>query len=220
MSTIPSPLRQLLALAPVIPVYTPQSVGEAVQVAAALHRGGLPVIEVTLRTPVALAALEAMVKALPDAVIGAGTVLDGLHFDAAARAGARFVVSPGLTPRLLAAASAHALPFLPGVQSASELMAGLEAGLDTFKFFPAAPAGGTAMLRAFAGPFPQARFCPTGGITVETAPGYLRLGNVLCIGGSWLTPRAMLAAGDWVGVEGLARQAAAVGNEKRGTGNE
>src|SRR5690606_13386284 len=122
-----SPIRRILALAPVIPVYTPASVDEAVQVARALHRGGLPVIEVTLRTAAALPALEAMVRAVPDAVIGAGTVLDALHYEAAIRAGARFVVSPGLTPRLLAAAAESSLPFLPGVQDASQIMAGLDA---------------------------------------------------------------------------------------------
>jgi 2-dehydro-3-deoxyphosphogluconate aldolase/(4S)-4-hydroxy-2-oxoglutarate aldolase len=203
-----SAVRHTLRLAPVIPVYSPASIDEGVQVALALQRGGLPVIEVTLRTPVALAALAAMVQAAPDAVIGAGTVLDGAQYDAATRAGARFIVSPGATPRLLAAAAANGVPFLPGVQTASELMAGLEAGLDTFKFFPAVPAGGVGMLQAFAGPFPQVRFCPTGGISPATAPDFLALANVLCIGGSWLTPKNLLAAGDWAAVEHLARATA------------
>lgn len=200
-----SPIRTTLRRTPVIPVYSPAGVDEGVATAQALARGGLPVIEVTLRTPAALAALAAMVEALPDAIIGAGTVLDPAQYDAATRAGAKFVVSPGATPRLLAAAAANGVPFLPGVHTASELMAGLDAGLDTFKFFPAVPAGGVAMLQAFAGPFPQVRFCPTGGITPATAPGFLALPNVLCIGGSWLTPKELLAAGDWAAVEHLAR---------------
>lgn len=208
MSDAESAIRATLRLAPVIPVYAPASIDEGVQVALALQRGGLPVVEVTLRTPVALAALAAMVEAAPDAVIGAGTVLDSAQYDAAVRAGAKFIVSPGATPRLLAAADAHGTPFLPGIQTASELMAGLEAGLDTFKFFPAVPAGGVAMLQAFAGPFAHVRFCPTGGISPATAPDFLAQPNVLCIGGSWLTPRAVVAAGDWAAVEHLARATA------------
>src|SRR5688572_3021686 len=173
-----SAIRAILRREPVIPVYAPASVDEAVHTGQALVRGGLPVIEVTLRTPAALDALRAMAAALPDAIVGAGTVLDAAQFDAAVRAGAKFVVSPGATPALLAAARAHAVPFLPGVQTASELMAGLEAGLDTFKFFPAVPAGGIEMLRAFAGPFPGVRFCPTGGISPATAPAFLAQPNV------------------------------------------
>lgn len=205
-----SPIRALLRRAPVIPVYGPASVDEAVRVGEALVRGGLTVIEVTLRTPVAIDALAAMVKALPDAVIGAGTVLRRGHFREAVCAGAKFVVSPGATPELLAAAAGHGVPLLPGVQTASEVMAGLDAGLDTFKFFPAVPAGGVAMLQAFAGPFPHVRFCPTGGIAASTAGEFLALSNVLCVGGSWLTPRDALAAGDWAAVERLARAATAL----------
>ena len=203
-----SPIRALLRMAPVVPVYAPASVDEGVQVALALRRGGLPVIEVTLRTPAALAAIAAMVAVVPDAIIGAGTVLTPAQFDAAVDAGARFVVSPGATPALLAAARANEVPLLPGIQTASELMAGLDAGLDTFKFFPAVPAGGTAMLQAFAGPFAQVRFCPTGGISPATAPDFLAQPNVLCIGGSWLTPKGLLAARDWAAVEHLARATA------------
>ena len=203
-----SPLRAVLRRAPVIPVYAPASVGEAVHVARALVGGGLPVIEVTLRTPSALDALREIAAAVPDAIVGAGTVLDAAQFDAAVRAGAKFIVSPGATPALLAAAATRAVPFLPGVQTASELMAGLEAGLDTFKFFPAVPAGGIEMLQAFAGPFADVRFCPTGGISPATAPDFLGLPNVLCIGGSWLTPPGLLAAGDWGAIEHLARATA------------
>ena len=200
-----SAIRTILRRAPVIPVYAPASVDEAVHTGQALVRGGLPVIEVTLRTPAALDALREMAAALPDAIVGAGTVLDAAQFNAAVRAGAKFVVSPGATPALLSAAATRAVPFLPGVQTASELMAGLEAGLDTFKFFPAVPAGGVMMLQAFAGPFAHVRFCPTGGITPATAPPFLAQPNVLCIGGSWLTPAGLLAAGDWGAIEHLAR---------------
>jgi len=207
MSAAESTMRQLLRRAPVIPVYTPASVEEAVEVARALVRGGLPLVEVTLRTPVALAAMRAMIEQVPEAVVGAGTVLDADQLVAVHATGAAFAVSPGATPRLLAAAVERGLPFLPGVATASELMQALEAGLDCCKFFPAAQSGGPALLQAWAGPFPQLRFCPTGGITPDNAGDYLRLPNVTCVGGSWLTPRSLLAAGDWAGVEALARAA-------------
>ncbi|MFY2764001.1 bifunctional 4-hydroxy-2-oxoglutarate aldolase/2-dehydro-3-deoxy-phosphogluconate aldolase [Arenimonas sp. MALMAid1274] len=210
MSAAESRMRRWLALAPVIPVYTPATVDEAVQVAQALVRGGLPLIEVTLRTPVALDALRAMVRAEPAAVIGAGTVLDAGLLRQARDAGAAFAVSPGATPDLLRAAVAEGLPFLAGIATASDLMRGLEHGLDCFKFFPAAQAGGPALLQSFAGPFPAVAFCPTGGISAASAPDYLRLRNVRCVGGSWLTPADRLAAGDWAAVEALARAAAAL----------
>lgn len=203
-------MRAMLQRAPVIPVYTPANVEEAVQVARALVRGGLPLIEVTLRTPVALAALRAMVDAEPGAIVGAGTVLTATQLKEARAAGAAFAVSPGATPALLQAAVDEGLPFLPGIATASDLMRGLEHGLDCFKFFPAAQAGGPAMLQSLGGPFPQVVFCPTGGIGVDTAPDYLRLPNVRCVGGSWLTPKALLASGDWHEVEFLARAAAAL----------
>lgn len=207
MSAADSPMRRLLGRAPVIPVYTPGSVEEAVQVAKALLRGGLPVIEVTLRTPVALAALKAMIEAAPEAAIGAGTVLAPAQLREVAEAGAAFAVSPGATPALLEAARELRFPFLPGIATASELMQGLESGLDCFKFFPAAQAGGPALLSALAGPFADVLFCPTGGITLATAPDYLRLDNVACVGGSWLTTRERLAAADWAGIEVAAREA-------------
>lgn len=210
MSAADTPIRALLRLAPVIPVYTPASAEEAVQVAKALVRGGLPVIEVTLRTPAALDAVRAIAAEVPEAVVGAGTVLDSAQVEAVRAAGAKFGVSPGATPRLLAAIKANELPFLPGIATASELMQGLEAGLDTFKFFPAVPAGGVAMLQSFAGPFPQVRFCPTGGIAPATAPDFLAQPNVLCIGGSWLTPKNLLAQKDWTAIEHLARATAAL----------
>lgn len=201
-------VRAVLKLAPVIPVFTPDNIDDAVQVAHALFRGGLPVIEVTLRTPNAMEAIKAMVEAVPDAVVGAGTVLDAKQLEQLKAAGGRFAVSPGATDRLYAAARDADLPFLPGVATSSELMRGLEYGLDTFKFFPAVQAGGTAMLSAWNGPFGDVRFCPTGGISAQTASQFLHLPNVLCVGGSWLTTRELLQARDWTKIEQLAREAA------------
>lgn len=201
-------VRALLKLAPVIPVFTPDDVDDAVEVARALFRGGLPVIEVTLRSPRAMRALQAMVEAVPEAVIGAGTVLAPAQLEAVKAAGARFAVSPGATARLYAAARAADLPFLPGVATASELMQGLEQGLDTFKFFPAVAAGGAPLLSAWAGPFADVRFCPTGGISAQTAASFLHLPNVLCVGGTWLTTPTLLQQRDWTAIEALARAAA------------
>ncbi|HDS0923771.1 TPA: bifunctional 4-hydroxy-2-oxoglutarate aldolase/2-dehydro-3-deoxy-phosphogluconate aldolase [Stenotrophomonas maltophilia] len=203
-------VRAVLKLAPVIPVYTPESVDEAVHVAQALFNGGLPVIEVTLRTAIAMDAIQAMVEAVPDAVVGAGTVLTAAQMERVKAVGGRFAVAPGATERLYAAARDTDLPFLPGVATSSELMLGLEHGLDTFKFFPAVQAGGTAMLSAWNGPFGDVRFCPTGGISAQTARDFLHLPNVLCVGGSWLTTRALLQARDWAGIEELARASAAL----------
>ena len=203
-------VRAVLKLAPVIPVYTPESVDEAVQVAQALFNGGLPVIEVTLRTAVAMDAIQAMVDAVPDAVVGAGTVLTAAQMEKVKAIGGRFAVAPGATERLYAAARDTDLPFLPGVATSSELMRGLEHGLDTFKFFPAVQAGGIGMLQAWNGPFGDVRFCPTGGISAQTARDFLHLPNVLCVGGSWLTTRALLQAKDWAGIEGLAKASAAL----------
>lgn len=203
-------VRAVLKLAPVIPVYTPESVDEAVQVAQALFNGGLPVIEVTLRTAVAMDAIQAMVEAVPDAVVGAGTVLNAAQMEKVKAIGGRFAVAPGATERLYAAARDSDLPFLPGVATSSELMRGLEQGLDTFKFFPAVQAGGIGMLQAWNGPFGDVRFCPTGGISAQTARDFLHLPNVLCVGGSWLTTRALLQAKDWAGIEALAKASAAL----------
>jgi len=200
-------VRAVLKLAPVIPVFTPEDVDDAVQVAHALFRGGLPVIEVTLRTSIALDAIKAMVEAVPDAVVGAGTVLTAAQMEQVKAVGGRFAVSPGATDRLYAAARDTDLPLLPGVATSSELMRGLEQGLDTFKFFPAVQAGGAAMLSAWNGPFGDVRFCPTGGISAQTAAQFLHLPNVLCVGGSWLTTRELVQARDWAGIEQLARQA-------------
>ena len=201
------PLDSILRRAPIIPVFSPDAADTAIDVAKALVRGGLPVIEVTLRSDVALAALRAIAEHVPEAIVGAGTVLRAEQIDTARDAGAQFLVSPGVTEKLLAAASNQPVPLLPGIATASELMLGLAAGLRCFKFFPAASAGGPAMLRAFAGPFPHVWFCPTGGITPASAVDYLSLPNVICVGGSWLTPANAIATRDWSRIEALARAA-------------
>ncbi len=201
-------LREIVGLAPVIPVLTITDLEHAVPLARALSAGGLRVLEITLRTPVALAAIEAMRKAVPDAVIGVGTLTRAVDFAAADRVGAQFGVTPGLTPELAAASRGARFPLLPGVMTPTELIAARTAGFNVLKLFPAEQAGGVAMLRALGAPFPDVFFCPTGGITRATAPDYLQLPNVVCVGGSWVAPRAMLAAGDWAGIEALARDAA------------
>ncbi|GII63887.1 ketohydroxyglutarate aldolase [Sphaerisporangium krabiense] len=200
----------ILDLAPVIPVVVVDDARAAVPLARALVAGGLPAIEVTLRTPAALAAIAAIAAEVPDAVVGAGTVRTPADVTAAAGVGARFLVSPGATPALLDAMDGSGLPFLPGAATASEVLALAERGLTELKFFPAGPAGGVAYLKALAGPIPGVRFCPTGGIRPETAPEYLALPNVGCVGGTWLTPADALAAGDYTRVEKLAAEAAAL----------
>jgi 2-dehydro-3-deoxyphosphogluconate aldolase/(4S)-4-hydroxy-2-oxoglutarate aldolase len=201
-------IRSLLALAPVIPVLTIEKLEHAVPLARALSAGGLCVLEVTMRTPVALQAIEAMRKAVPEAVVGVGTLTRPEDFIAAGNAGAQFGVSPGLTGELANAAKSASYPLLPGVMTPSELIAALNWGFDTFKLFPAQQAGGIAMLKALGGPFPDVVFCPTGGITRATAPDFLALPNVACVGGSWVAPTDKLRAGDWQAVEELARDAA------------
>jgi len=200
----------IAARAPVIPVLTIERLADAVPLARALVKGGLPVLEVTFRTGVAIEALAAIVRDLPDAVVGAGTVLDEAQLRQAIAAGARFGVSPGCTAALARAIEASGLPFLPGVQTVSEAMAAREQGFRLLKFFPADTAGGTEWLKAVAAPLAGLRFCPTGGIGIETAPDYLALSNVACVGGSWVAPRAAVAAGDWSRIERLAEQAAAL----------
>jgi 2-dehydro-3-deoxyphosphogluconate aldolase / (4S)-4-hydroxy-2-oxoglutarate aldolase len=202
-------IEEFLRLSPVMPVVVIEDAGIAVDLARALVRGGIRVIEVTLRTPAALRAIEAISRAETDICVGAGTVLSVADLQAAARAGAAFAISPGSTPALLEAGRGSAIPYLPAVATASELMNGLAAGYQCFKFFPAGAAGGIAMLKSFAGPFPDARFCPTGGITQDTVRSYLELPNVLCAGGSWLSPADALAARDWARIETLASKAAA-----------
>lgn len=201
-------MRELLERNPVIPVLVIERVADAAPLAEALVAGGLDVLEVTLRTPVALEALAAMRAAVPTAIVGAGTVGTPTQMAAAAAAGAVFAVSPGATDGLLAAARTHGLPFLPGVATASEILALVEHGLDALKFFPAEAAGGVDMLKSWAGPLAGVRFCPTGGITATRAPDYLALDNVPCVGGSWVAPRATVAAGDWAAIQALAEGAA------------
>jgi 2-dehydro-3-deoxyphosphogluconate aldolase / (4S)-4-hydroxy-2-oxoglutarate aldolase len=200
----------ILRSAPVLPVVVIEDPAKAVPLARALVAGGIRAIEITLRTAKALEAVRAIAAEVPDAIPGVGTVLTAADLDAAAAAGARFAVSPGATQALFDAAWAQALPYLPAVATASELMAALEAGFTTCKFFPAAQAGGPEAVKALGGPFPQARFCPTGGIGLTTAPAYLALGNVLCVGGSWIAPRGAIDAGDFASIERLAREAAAL----------
>jgi len=203
-------IRELLQRAPVIPVLTVEQVAQAAPLARALAAGGLTVLEITLRTPVALAVIEAMRRAVPEAVVGAGTLVQPADFRRVAAAGAQFAVSPGLTPQLAEAAAGVECPLLPGVITPGEILQALHFGYDTLKFFPAQPAGGIPMLQAFAGPFANVAFCPTGGIGRETAPAFLKLPNVLCVGGSWVAPRALVERGDWPGIEALARDAAAL----------
>ncbi|MEV7241508.1 bifunctional 4-hydroxy-2-oxoglutarate aldolase/2-dehydro-3-deoxy-phosphogluconate aldolase [Streptomyces sp. NPDC093248] len=198
----------VLDLAPVVPVVVVSDVSDAVPLARALVAGGLPAIEVTLRTPAALDAIRAIAGAVPEAVVGAGTVLTPEQVDDCVAAGARFLVSPGWTDALLEAMRGSGVPFLPGVSTTSEVVALLERGVREMKFFPAQAAGGTAYLRSLAGPLPQARFCPTGGIGPATAPEYLSLPNVGCVGGSWMLPADAVTAGDWERIEELARAAA------------
>jgi 2-dehydro-3-deoxyphosphogluconate aldolase/(4S)-4-hydroxy-2-oxoglutarate aldolase len=198
-----------LRLSPVMPVVTLNDVALAADLARALVRGGIRVIEVTLRTPAALRVIETIARSVPEISVGAGTVLSIADLRAAAAAGAAFAISPGATGTLLAAGATGQIPYLPAVATASELMTGLAAGYRCFKFFPAGAAGGTAMLNAFGGPFPEARFCPTGGITQASVKSYLDLPNVLCAGGSWLTPADALAVKDWPLIEALASKAAA-----------
>ncbi|MEU1303957.1 bifunctional 4-hydroxy-2-oxoglutarate aldolase/2-dehydro-3-deoxy-phosphogluconate aldolase [Streptomyces shenzhenensis] len=197
-----------LDLAPVLPVVVLADAADAVPLARALVAGGLPAIEVTLRTPAALAAIRAIAAEVPDAVVGAGTVLDRAQVDDSCAAGARFLVSPGWTDALLAAMAGSGVPFLPGVSTTSEVVALLERGVREMKFFPAQAAGGTAYLKSLAGPLPQARFCPTGGIGPANAVEYLSLPNVGCVGGTWMVPADAVAARDWPRIETLARTAA------------
>ncbi len=201
---------ELAAMGPVIPVLVIDDEAQAVPLARALLAGGVRVLEVTLRTPAALRCIAAIARELPEAVVGAGTVRSAADAQAAAAAGARFAVSPGYTAAVGQACRDAALPLLPGVATASEVMAAQADGLDFLKFFPATAAGGLPLLKALAGPFPDVAFCPTGGITAQTAPQFLALPNVRVVGGSWLTPADALAAGDWARVTALARQASAL----------
>lgn len=200
-------IRAILRLAPVIPVLTIEHVDHAVPLARALSAGGLRVLEVTMRTAACLPAIEAMRKSVPEAVVGVGTLTRPQDFIDADNAGAQFGVSPGLTAEMAGAAKTAKFPLLPGIMTPTELIAGLGWGFNTFKLFPAQQAGGVNMLKALAGPFPDVVFCPTGGITRASAPDYLALANVACVGGSWVAPADKVRAGDWKGIEELARDA-------------
>ncbi len=199
---------QVMQDAPVIPVIVLNDVAHAVPMARALVEGGIRMLEVTLRTPQALACIEAIAKAVPQAVVGAGTLRSKADAQAAANAGARFAVSPGYTSALGAACRDLGLPLLPGVATGGEIMAAQEDGFTALKFFPALQAGGSAMLKAWSGPFFDVKFCPTGGISLQNAADFLALPNVLCVGGSWLVPADALAQGDWARITMLAREAA------------
>lgn len=201
----------LLHRAPVIPVLTVHDVAQALDLARALIAGGLPVIEIALRTPAALAAVSALAQEFPGASIGAGTILAPDQIKTAAAAGVAFLVSPGMTPRLLEAAVHSPVPFLPGAATLSEMLALKERGFTALKFFPAEAAGGAKYLAAVAGPLPDLIFCPTGGIDAQNAPNYLALANIACVGGSWMATPALIAEKDYAKVQELARHAATLG---------
>ena len=207
-----SPLTALQVMqdAPVIPVIVLNDVAHAVPMARALVAGGIRMLEVTLRTPQALACIEAIAKAVPQAVVGAGTVRSRADAQAAANAGARFAVSPGYTSAVGQACRDVGLALLPGVATGSEIMMAQEDGFTELKFFPALQAGGAAMLKAWSGPFFDVKFCPTGGVTLQNAPDFLALPNVVCVGGSWLVPVDALAQGDWARITQLAADTAAL----------
>ncbi len=201
--------RAICLLAPVVPVLVIDDLAHAAPLARALVAGGLPALEVTLRTPCALDAIRAMSE-VEGGVVGAGTLLTPADVKAAKAAGAKFGVSPGATDRLIAACEDEGLPLLPGGATASEIMALLERGFSVQKFFPAQQAGGAAYLKSIGSPIPQVSFCPTGGISLSIAPDYLGLKNILCVGGSWVAPKEAMVQGDWAAIETLAREAAAL----------
>jgi 2-dehydro-3-deoxyphosphogluconate aldolase/(4S)-4-hydroxy-2-oxoglutarate aldolase len=201
-------MREIMAICPVIPVLTIERLEQAVPLAEALLRGGLRVLEVTLRTPCALEAISAMRAAVPDAIVGGGTLTRARDFVDCAAAGAQFGVTPGLTATLIAATTRSGFPLLPGIMTPSELIAARAAGFSACKLFPAQQAGGIGMLKALGAPFPDHIFCPTGGITRANAAEFLALPNVPCVGGSWIVPAAALDSQDWAAIESLAREAA------------
>jgi 2-dehydro-3-deoxyphosphogluconate aldolase/(4S)-4-hydroxy-2-oxoglutarate aldolase len=208
-------LQTILKAAPVIPVVIIDDLANAVPLARALVAGGLPVIEITLRTAAGLEAIRAIAAQVPEAIAGAGTVLNPDQLAAVAAAGARFAVSPGATQKMLDAAEGAGIALLPGIATAAEAMVLIERGYRFAKFFPAEPAGGVAYLAALASPLPQLSFCPTGGITLDSAPRYLKLANVICIGGSWMVNRNTIEAGDWSAITETAAKAAALDEHRR-----
>jgi 2-dehydro-3-deoxyphosphogluconate aldolase/(4S)-4-hydroxy-2-oxoglutarate aldolase len=198
---------EILRQGPVVPVMVIHKLQQAVPLAKALMAGGISVLEITLRTPVAVEAIRAISQDVPGAIVGAGTVTRPEELTAVAGAGAAFAISPGLTVELLQAANQGSIPLIPGISTVSELMTGMALGYTHFKFFPAEAAGGVKMLKAIAGPFPQITFCPTGGITLDNYLHYLALGNVACIGGSWIAPQEAMEQGDWARITALTREA-------------
>ena len=200
-------IKAILKKAPVVPVMVIEDVKQAVPMARALVAGGLPVLEITLRTAAAMEAMRAIMAEVEGAIVGVGTVITPEQFKQCSKLGCAFAVSPGSTGQLLSAAEDYDMPLLPGGVTASEVMALLEWGYRFQKFFPAEPSGGVAYLSALSSPIPQVQFCPTGSITPELAPGYLKLANVITIGGSWMIPKVKIASGDWAGIEAMARTA-------------
>lgn len=196
----------LCLMTPVIPVLTFQTLEEALPVSEALLEGGIPVLEVTLRTPVALDAIQQLSERLPEAQVGAGTIINPELYRSAEDAGASFMVSPGLTTELLETGVSSKVPLLPGIQTISEMLEGLKYNYQHFKFFPASVSGGPQALKAYSGPFGDIKFCPTGGISLDNAKDYLQLKNVMCVGGSWLAPRNLIEAKDWSGIKKLAKE--------------
>lgn len=199
--------QQILQMAPVVPVIVINDISEAVPLARALIKGGIPVLEVTLRTPQGLEAIRRIKAEVEGAVVGAGTVTTSRQLDEALKAGSEFIITPGLTPRLLDAGVSCGVPFMPGIATVGEMMSCLEKGLDTLKFFPAEANGGAPALKAISGPFPDVSFCPTGGIGPHNLADYLALASVMSVGGSWLTPEKLLSAGNWDGITDLAIEA-------------
>jgi 2-dehydro-3-deoxyphosphogluconate aldolase/(4S)-4-hydroxy-2-oxoglutarate aldolase len=205
-------IRDIVGLAPVIPVITLSDLGHAVPLARALVSGGLRVLEVTMRTSIAAAGIQAIRAAVPEAIVGVGTLTRAVEFADAGRAGAQFGVTPGLTPELISASRGARFPLLPGVMTPSEVIAARNAGFGVLKLFPAHQMGGVHMVQALGALFPDVSFCPTGGITRASAADYLALPNVLSVGGSWVNPQALVFAADWKGIEALAREAASFRN--------
>lgn len=203
-------IENILTSAPVVPVVVIDNIEDAVPLAKALYNGGLKALEITLRTPVAAEAVKLMKEAVPEAYVGTGTVIDKATFEASVAAGADFMVSPGVNDELLALAKETDIPFLPGAATPSEVMNLASHGFKFLKFFPAEAAGGAPMLKSIGGPLPQVKFCPTGGISLATAPKYLALNNVVCVGGTWMLDKELIANKDWQAIEALAKQASEV----------
>jgi 2-dehydro-3-deoxyphosphogluconate aldolase/(4S)-4-hydroxy-2-oxoglutarate aldolase len=204
-------IASILKAAPVVPVMVIERIEDAVPLARALVKGGLPVLEITLRTASALESIKRIIAEVEGAIVGAGTVLDRMQLAETETAGCAFAVSPGSSPGLIDAAKETRMPLLPGGVTATECMTLLELGYTHQKFFPAEPAGGIAYLSSLAQPLPQVKFCPTGGITPGSAPNYLKLSNVVTVGGSWMAPKKLIEAKDWAGIEKLAKAAAELG---------